>query len=619
MEQHEKLGLKVGEKINSVEDFKFEPIKGYPMLTWRGKRPFHSTQYYPAQLKESYGEESNSWFNKIFWGDNLQVMSHLLKTMRGQIDLIYIDPPFDSKADYKKRITLKGVEVVNDQTSFEEKQYSDIWNNDDYLQFLYDRLILIRELLSQKGSLYLHCDWHKSHLIRCLLDEIFGANNFRSEVIWKRTFNSGSSKALSLKYPSNTDTIFWVTKSDEYIFNKEYKPYSDGAVKRYDKVDEQGRRFKWNPMKTYSQAKLDRLIAAGEAQWTPNSKYPVYKHYFDENKGTSIDNLWDDIAGIGTFAEEREDYPTQKPEALLERIISVSSNPGDIVFDCFMGSGTTQSVAMKLGRRFVGSDINLGSIQITTKRLLGVCNDLRQTISDRQLYLNFQLYNVNHYDVFRNPVVAKELLVKAFEIQPLHGNSIYDGEKDGRMVKVMPINRISTRVDLNELITGFDYKLFEKRNEQNPGKPVESLLLICMGHEPDLAAYLKEQLKSSGYLLDVEVVDVLRSRANLEFKRDSEVDVSREGDKLVIRQFYPMNLLQKLSLAKENVDDWRQLVESILIDFNFDGAVLEPQVVDIPEGKQMVRGSYSIPQNVGTIRIKITDLLSESLEVTING
>ena len=153
-------------------------IKGYPELRWTGKRPYRSTQYFPAQLKESYGEPTDGWINKVFWGDNLQVMSHLLKEYRGKIDLIYIDPPFDSKADYKKVIKLKGEIIASDSSTFEEKQYGDIWNSDDYLQFMYQRLILCRELLSESGSIFLHCDWHKSHLLRFLMDEIFGPSCF---------------------------------------------------------------------------------------------------------------------------------------------------------------------------------------------------------------------------------------------------------------------------------------------------------------------------------------------------------------------------------------------------------------------------------------------------------
>jgi adenine-specific DNA-methyltransferase len=166
------LATPVGGATN-VEKYEFEPIKGYPMLNWRGKRPFGSTQYYPAQLKEIHGEEVDGWRNKIFWGDNLQVMSHLLKQFRGRVDLIYIDPPYDSKAEYKRRVRMKSMIAESDKTSFEEKQYSDIWSNDEYLQFMYERLCILRELLSRTGSIYVHCDWHRSHHIRCVLDESF--------------------------------------------------------------------------------------------------------------------------------------------------------------------------------------------------------------------------------------------------------------------------------------------------------------------------------------------------------------------------------------------------------------------------------------------------------------
>lgn len=155
----------------NVEKYEFEPIKGYPMLNWRGKRPFTSTQYYPAQLKEVHGEEVDGWRNKIFWGDNLQVMSHLLKEFRGKVDLIYIDPPFDSKADYKKSIQLQSAKAVGDQSSFEEKQYTDIWNNDEYLQFIYERLVLLRELLSETGAIFVHVGSGVSHFVRCVLEQ----------------------------------------------------------------------------------------------------------------------------------------------------------------------------------------------------------------------------------------------------------------------------------------------------------------------------------------------------------------------------------------------------------------------------------------------------------------
>ncbi|MEP2771669.1 MAG: site-specific DNA-methyltransferase [Fulvivirga sp.] len=652
MAEDNTLGLKTDQKIDSVEDFKFErqPIKGYPELNWRGKRPFTSTQFYPAQLKEQHGEEVNGWLNKVFWGDNLQVMSHLLKTYRGQVDLIYIDPPFDSKADYKKKISLKGKDVQSDQTSFEEKQYTDIWNNDDYLQFMYERLIILRELLATTGTLFLHCDWHKSHYLRCLLDEVFGSSNFRNEIIWKR---KGGSANPNSQFDTSVDTILFYSKTENYNFFGQFTKDTVEAKKymeeRFNSIDENGRNFLKSPIvspnyrenliyeyKGFSPPKngwsiskdlMEKWDAEGKLYFPDNGDRIYRKIYIDEYKGQPITNLWTDIFVINPVANERLNYPTQKPEALLTRIIQTVTQPDDLVFDCFMGSGTTQSVAMKLGRKFIGADINLGAIQTTTKRLINVAKEIQSKPPQLEFdtedgkskvesfYTGFQVYNVNHYDIFRNPVQAKELLIKALEIQLLPNNALYDGEKDGRMVKIMPVNRIATRADLNELVTGFDYKTFEKRNEDNPGKPVEFLTLVCMGHEPDLAAALQKQMP---YKLDIEVVDILRDKSNLEFKRDSEAEIITKDGKLLIEQFYPMNLLQKLSIMKENVEDWKELTESVMIDFNYDGAVFEPQVVDVPPKDELVKGEYKIPTDSGTIKVKITDLLSESLEILIN-
>ena len=604
------LNLQAEQHIESVEDFRFEPIKGQPMLHWRGKRPFTSTQFYPAQLKETYGEETNGWINKIFWGDNLQVMSHLLKKYRGQVDLIYIDPPFDSKADYKKKIELRGKKAENDKTAFEEKQYTDIWTNDEYLQFMYERLILMRELLSDKGTIYLHCDWHKSHLLRMILDEVFGEKNIINEIVW--TYKDIGSKAVPY-FKRKHDTIFFYQKAENpnRIFNIQRLMLSQSTIDRY------GSYFDENGQITYQWLKDNNPGVFAKLKGHPAD---LSQPWLDINNGQPLSDWWDDISPLKTHFSESIGYPTQKPEALLERIVKASTNPNDLVFDCFMGSGTTQSVAMKLGRRFIGADINLGAIDTTVKRLSKIAKDINETlpVDDITRYTGFELYNVNNYDVFRNPIQAKDLLIQALELQSLPGNNLYDGEKDGRMVKIMPINRIATRVDLNELIAGFPRETFDKRKAESPTKPVELITLVCMGHEPDLAANLKIEMKNEGYNIDVEVIDILRDKVNLEFRRDSEADIQIEGDKLVIREFYPMNLLQKLSIEKTNVEEWRELVDSIKVDFNYDGAVFNPSVIDVPEGRDLVKGIYRIPEDAGTIKVKITDLLSESCEVTLN-
>ena len=599
------------QKEDRVGDYQFEPIKGYPMLNWRGKRPFTSTQYYPAQLKEVHGDEVDGWRNRIYWGDNLQVMSHLLKEFRGKVDLVYIDPPFDSKADYKKVVSLKGKDIENNSSIFEEKQYTDIWTNDEYLQFMYERIVMIREILKDSGTIYLHCDHHKIHYLRCIMDEIFGVNNFINEVIWCYKEREMSKTKWNTKH----DNILFYAKNIsnyEFYYEDVLEPYTDVTASKFKYQDQKGYyqiRGKGIPGSPVNKA--DGLNPEHEI------KYPglTYRQYMKD--GTPPRDWWV-IPIINKAANERSDYPTQKPEKLIEKIILASSKRGDIVFDCFMGSGTTQAVAMKLGRRFIGADINLGAVQTTTKRLLNVAAELKQQpldANDRR-YTGFEVYNVNHYDVFRNPIQARDLLLESLEVNPLDQGAVFDGEKDGRMVKIMPVDRIATRADLSSLITGLDYKAYERRQREHPSQPVEKITLVCMGHEPDLKAHLLKEAKP--YMLDVEVVDILRDKADLQFKRDSEARITIKDGHLIIERFYPMNLLQKLSLQKETVGDWRELVESILIDWNYDGAVLQPAVVDIPGKNALVTGRYKVPPDAGTIRVKITDLLSESWEGSLD-
>ena len=641
--------------------FEFEQrptIKGFPELRWTGKRPYRSSQYYPAQLRESYGDTQDGWINKIFWGDNLQVMSHMLKDYRGQIDLIYIDPPFDSKADYKKKISVRGLgSAETDSTSFEEKQYGDIWTNDEYLQFMYERLTIMYQLLSEKGAIYIHCDWHKSAQLRCLCDPIFGPENFRNEIVWcYRTSLRSSSHAFGRDH----DTILFYAKSDAHKIHPDRKdfPVSEATIKRWAAyADENG--FVSN--KHFAGSSSTIIDTSDESKgFYINQGIP--RDWWEVSANVAKGNTLEVVAGK---------YPTQKPEALIERIIKASSDPGDLVFDCFMGSGTTQAVAMKLGRRFIGADINLGAIQTTTKRLLSIAAELKPArkpvtydmikpqlsmvaeepapylaaasaggdteLSDEECgkvidffkakgldtsaleedvkYTGFEVYNVNNYDFFRNPVEARELLIAALEIQPFPQSDVWDGELDGRMVKIMPVNRIATKADLKELLANLPYKTYEKRKEDNPNQPVERITIVCMGHEPDLKGALEQELIE--YKVDIQIMDILRDKADLQLKRDSEAEIVREGGKLVIRAFYPMNLMQKLSIQKEYVEEWRQLVDSIMIDWNYDGVVMQPTVTDVPGKNEMVKGIYDIPEGCGTIKVKITDLLSESLEVEV--
>lgn len=573
------------EEQKAFQTQKQPAIKGFPELRWTGKRPYRPTQYFPAQLRERYGEETDGWINKIFWGDNLQVMGHLLETFRGKIDLIYLDPPFDSKADYKKTIDIKGLgKTESDSTAFEEKQYGDIWINDEYLQFIYERLILIRELLTDQGSVFLHCDWHKSHYLRCLMDEVFGPSNFINEIVW--CYYGPGSPGMR-QFNRKHDNILWYSKTyGVWKFNAD-------AVR----------------------IPHDEKTTGNFKQGLQGSGFIAGDYHLADGK---IPEDWWQMAIAGRYPNDglkRVGYPTEKPMKLLERIIEAATDPGDLVADFFMGSGVTQMCAMRMGRRFIGADINLGAIQTATKRLLSAAAELKH--GKEKNYTGLEIYNVNHYEFFRNPVEARELLIEALEIQPFPYGGIWDGELDGRMVKLMPVNRIATKADLEDLKAHLPYKTYEKRKEENPSQPVERITIVCMGHEPGLEAAFVQDL--SEYKLDIRIVDILRDKTELQLKREAEAEVAVEDGRLVIRAFYPLNLMQKLALEREYVEDWRQLVESVMIDWNYDGAVMQPAVTDIPEKNGLVSGIYEIPEDYGTIKVKITDLLSESLEVEVRG
>lgn len=302
------------------------------------------------------------WVNRLVYGDNLLAMQALLigdditPSLRNSIDLIYIDPPFDSKADYRTNIQLPDAEIETKPTILEQFAYSDTWKDGtvSYLEMMYPRLCLMKELLSDKGSIYVHIDWHVGHYVKVLMDEIFGRENFRNEIIWHYVSGNSPKRDFAKKH----DVIFrYVKNINSYIFNIQYREKKEGWEKKYDQVDEEGKKFKWvNGNKIY-----------------PNSSE------------TPIDDTWD-IPIVNPQAKENVKYFTQKPEALLERIIKASSNEGSIVADFFCGSGTTASVAEKLGRKWITTDIGKPSTLITRKRMID--NDAKpflfQAIGDYQ-------------------------------------------------------------------------------------------------------------------------------------------------------------------------------------------------------------------------------------------
>jgi adenine-specific DNA-methyltransferase len=370
-----------------------------------------------AGQTELTANPSRRWFNRLIYGDNLLAMAALLAgddetpSLRGKIDLFYIDPPFDSKADYRTKITLPGGDVEQKPTVIEQFAYSDTWADGtaSYLAMIVPRLCLMRELLSDRGSIYVHLDWHVSHYVRIALDDIFGREHFRNEIVWKRSDAKGDAAQGSKHYSRIQDSILFFTKGEQAFWNPLYVPLSqEYADSFYRHRDPDGRRWKLenmlgpggaakgNPVYEvmgitrawrYSKARMQKLIDAGLVVQTNPGTVPMQKKYLDDSRGVQVGTWWDDISMIRGFSAEKEGYKTQKPEALLERILKASSPEASIVADIFGGSGTTAAVAEKLGRRWITCDLGKPACMIMRKRLIDQSAQpfLFQAIGDYQL------------------------------------------------------------------------------------------------------------------------------------------------------------------------------------------------------------------------------------------
>ena len=340
--------------------------------------------------------DGGSWMNRLVYGDNLLTMQALLAgdpqtglpSLRGKVDLIYIDPPFDSKADYRTPITLPNASFSQRPTVIEQFAYADTWEEGtiSYLKMIYPRLMLMKEMLSEKGSIYVHIDWHIGAYVKVVLDEIFGKENFRNEIIWKRGTVKGA-KAVGNQFARNHDMILYYSKGNDYVYHTQYLPYSEEYIKqRYTKNDNDGRGpYTDQAIGTRSEESLVEMAKDNRIFITSTGKRRV-KYYLSEAKGIAMDDSWNDISEVNSMAKENVGYATQKPEALLERIIKSSSNEGDLVCDFFGGSGTTVAVAEKLGRRWITCDIGKPASLVMRKRFIDqeVNPFLYQSIGDYQ-------------------------------------------------------------------------------------------------------------------------------------------------------------------------------------------------------------------------------------------
>ncbi|SFM07018.1 adenine-specific DNA-methyltransferase [Nitrosomonas nitrosa] len=445
---------------------------------------------------DNRGRQLKGWTNKLIWGDNKLILSSLKNgplreeiEKQGGLKLIYIDPPFDVGADFSMDIEIGGDTFTKKPNILEEIAYRDTWGKgaDSFIAMIYERLVLMRDLLAEDGSIYVHCDWRVNSYIRLVMDEVFGKEKLLNQIIWKRIFSHSGGK----KFGIVDDTILLYIKSDSFIFNKQTKPHSDSYIKsHYGNVDEDGRRYRLVTLSAkgsgparqfgertiappkgrhwaWTQERINEGLASGKIVFASTGQ-PNIKQYLDDTEGTVIQTIWDDLPGVNPVSSELVSYPTQKSEALLERIIKASSNEDDLVADFFCGSGTTAAVAEKLGRKWIASDLGKFALHTTRKRMIGVQRQLKAEGKDYRAFeiLNLGKYERQHY-IGVNPdlreeqkqqqLAAKEaafldLILRAYRAEKVTQFACFHGKKAGRLVAVGPVNLPVTRLFVEEVI-----------------------------------------------------------------------------------------------------------------------------------------------------------------------
>ncbi|MCB1956615.1 MAG: hypothetical protein KDG55_13120 [Rhodocyclaceae bacterium] len=499
-------------------------------LVWNGKTrdvcttvlPFQTLEHvdepraetkHQGDLFDSRGRQLQGWTNKLIWGDNKLILSSLKAgALRRQIEeagglkLIYIDPPFDVGADFSMDIEIGGETFHKEPNLLEQIAYRDTWGRgaDSFISMIYERLILMRDLLAEDGAIYVHCDYRVSSFIRLALDEIFGRRNFINEISWKRTTTKNDYAQGAFNWPRIHETLLYYARSttDTPTFNQPFSAYDEQYLKsHYGRTDVDGRRYRLDNLTApgagsrghpqyelmgvtrfwrYSPERMDELRKAGRIVQTKPGSVPQYKRYLDEMPGVAIGDVFTDIAATNSQAEERLDYPTQKPEALLERIIKASSNPGDLVADFFCGSGTTAAVAEKLGRKWIATDLGKFGIHTTRKRLIGVQRDLKGADKD---FRAFEVLNLGRYErqaylnvggrltgAQKEQALAqkerefRELILRAYKATAYLAtegggegapaqDGFFHGARNGRLVAIGPINLPVGRLFVEEVIT----------------------------------------------------------------------------------------------------------------------------------------------------------------------
>ncbi len=594
------------------------------MLHWVGKKPLDVVRHFPAQLCEtvgvanppaepSYQEFAKSDYNLLFHGDNKEVLSSLIVAgFRGKVDLIYIDPPFDSGADYVRKVRLRGQSSRMEgegHSLIEQAQYTDIWANDNYLQFMYERLILMRELLSDTGNIFLQADDKKGHYLKILLDEVMGENNYINDIIWRKGREGGGGTKINPPLPTEYQNIYlYAKKRDSRKWNAPRGPYSISTLNSLKK-DDKG----W----FYTRGRMGRQprqweIEAGVARKTYVSENPnepkesvIQRLTSEGGEFVLIGDVWDSSLIKNST---KTDYPTEKPEALLEIAVKSGTDEGGIVLDCFCGSGTTAAVAEKLGRRWIMADLNKGAIQTTIKRLQGVINEKNGDLVEKN-GRGFIHYRVNNYD-FAQQDDRKRIIIAKYGVQTDRRDLFFDGIVGGQLAKIVDLDRPLTRLDI---------QIIKDEIQNNRSDETRDITVFCNGSEMELIAELAQE-KSP--INKITICDIQQDGVITDQPAEAEVQIVKEGKKATVKitDYISPSILARLEIDKtlfnEQIDDFRAQIDCILIDTDYNGKVFNIVESDLPIKKtDFITGEYvlPLPRAGAQVAVKIVDMLGEEV------
>ncbi len=638
-------------------------------------------------LFDMSGRQLKGWTNKLIWGDNKYILSSLKNGPlrkeiedNGGIKLIYIDPPFDVGADFTMNVEFGDGESYEKQPNIlEQIAYRDTWGlgQDSFLSMIYERLLLMRDLLSDDGSILLHCDHRLNSQIRIVMEEIFSPEGYKTEVIWKRT---AAGKTVSKNLPKNTDNILWFTKSKNFTFNGFFgeltkenkkvfskndndgrglyrtqplvKPSNPGPLTTYDYIDNNGRL--WKCPKTGWRINQERMKKLENDNRLLFTSVISEKYYLNERMeiGRQLSNLWDDIPGNTIkFSSENTDYPTQKPEKLLKRIIKSLSNEGEIVCDFFVGSGTTPSVCEKLNRKWICTDLGKFSIHTTRKRMIGVQREMKKEGKD---YRPFELLNLGKYQrehfIFdgkdeRDEIKRKrkqqqekqfeELILTAYKSEKIDGFKTFQGKKNFRMVSIGPINQPVSRLHIEELIKeclenritkvdvlGFEYEmgLFPTIQEEASEKGIDLQYKQIPNEIFDKRAVQRGEVKfyDVSYIevkpiikrntLSIELLD-FATFYNLDNSDRIEENIANGKSKVVVIDGNIIKITKdKNGIINKEIltKKWSDWVDYWSVDFDFENRkeLIRVQSEENDEWKEMWTGDYIFDNEWQSFRTK---------------